>query len=408
MKYLKSLFTVLLVSLTFTACNEFENFDADSTKVNYPKNVPFGFYESEYTADSDYEYGVVYTKNTAGDTVLQVIMTGREGTADAGSIRTIAVCENATYDDTLGMLVANCDYSFFEDELMAVIAYNRNGGYTLQIQHGSEKKATRLKASNNAPSFISKWASDELVLSLTQEAVKDENGNVALEVTGAVAFAGEEEATEIDSYVAEGATATVKVADKTLTLALNSDYQLVVTMGNKTYTCNRMTNDPEPENFEAIAAGSYTHGVSVIDGGAVFTDKYDAYLYQSDKDPNRYVIYPWLSSESGLLLVVDPATLNVTVPQCYTGLDDKNYGPVFGIDVMTYTGGQINSPSTFNPQTLTFDLSIGYVVSAGYFGLVKESYIATDYVTETAKKTAKKLSPKSITLNEVKLQQKTF
>jgi hypothetical protein len=167
-------------------------------------------------------------------------------------------------------------------------------------------------------------------------------------------------------------------------------------------------NASEAEVFSAIAAGIYTFGTGVIDGAPVFKGEKEVVLYQSNKDPNQYVIHPWLNNETGLLLIVNPENNTVSVPVCDTGYEDSTYGVIYATDIAYYTAGQVDSPSTFNPETLGFELSMAYIVEAGYFGLVIDKFTATETAAKGTQKTAKKMKSKTIRLNGLKIYEKKF
>lgn len=133
-----------MVSLGFVACND--NDDFDDFKVNYPSSVPLGYYHSDYTANGDYEYAVLLTKNADNDTIMQLFLEGKAGSEKEGTFRTIMTTSNVAYDDTLGMLVAvSGNDSYYETPVQAVMAYKQNKRQLiLEMSYGNKKVNTIL------------------------------------------------------------------------------------------------------------------------------------------------------------------------------------------------------------------------------------------------------------------------
>lgn len=398
MKYIKSLLMVLFAGLAFTACNELECMEDDAT-VAYAESIPFGFYQSEYTADSDYEYGVVLTKGTAGDTIVNVIMTGREGTDEAGRIRTIAVCEGAKYDSKLGMLTASTEVSFYEDALEVALAYNRAGGLTLQVNRDGDIVATKLVKAET-PSYIATWTCENSdAISINQEKVEDENGNESYEI---VAFIGED--TEVD-FADNGASATLSKDGKVVaTMAYNANYEMVVTTADgKSKVYYRMTNEPEPEEFLPFAMGTYTHGVKPVFSsyfGQTFEPmmpkyvaaQYESVLYIGDKGGNHFIIHPWGPGEEGLYFEIGAPTAEgiypIIIPGAATGFTGEGGARIFGVDGQSYFGGIEDFPCNFNLNSNILDFYICYVDSKYIYGIDYDNFLITG-PAETAKKAAK-------------------
>lgn len=398
MKYIKSLLMVLFAGLAFTACNELECMDDDNNTVAYAESIPFGFYQSEYTADSDYEYGVVLTKGAAGDTIVNVIMTGREGTGEAGRIRTIAVCEGAKYDTQLGMLTGSTEASYYEDALEVAVAYNRAGGLSLQINRGGDIVATKLVKAET-PSYIATWAGENLdVITINQKKVQDENGNVSYQT---VAFIGEDEAVD---FADNGATATLSKDGKVVaTMAYNANYEMVVTANGKEQVYYRQTNEPEPEQFFPFAVGNYTHGVKSVHSTyfnhtfapmmpQYIEAKYESVLYMGDQGGTHFILHPWGPGEGGLYFEIGAPTADgvypITVPGAATGFTGQEGGAIFALDGMSYFGGLEDFPSTFNLNSNMLDFYLCYLDDKYIYGIDYDNFIITG-AAETAKKTAK-------------------
>lgn len=389
-KYIKTLAMLLMVSLGFTACNE--NDDFDNYKVSYPASVDFGYYHSDYTSGSDYEYGVLLTKTAEGDTVVQVLMEGKPIGSDSGSVRTLMTSHAISYNDSLGVLtaVATAEESFYEDETTLKLSYKMDKqSLIMKVNYGKKSESAVLNRVQKNPSVTSRWVCQDMTLDLGK----------AMAGTLTYTVSNEEKVEQLtyDFNDANGRFNTESGIEAQM--KYNQFYQLEVEMNGQTYTFDRTFSTPEPEIFELVANGTYMHAISVLKdengkpmGQPVFTDRYEASLLQSNKDPNRYVISPWLENpDGGLMVLVDPKTKQVTVPLQYTGVNAPDLGPVLAIDVATFTGGQIPSNSHFDGKA--FYLDLGYVLEDGrYFCFVTDLFQITEWAQSNAKRPAVKKS----------------
>lgn len=392
-QYIKSLALLLMVSLGFVACND--NDDFDDFKVNYPSSVPLGYYHSDYTANGDYEYAVLLTKNADNDTIMQLFLEGKAGSEKEGTFRTIMTTSNVAYDDTLGMLVAvSGNESYYETPVQAVMAYKQNKRQLiLEMSYGNKKVNTILSpAVMKSLPVTGNWASDFMLVSLTEE--KAENG----EFKGSVTVGTEQGPVEIPvTYTFDGTngTFTQVLPEGTTgtplqgTFSYDANYALVVNFAGQTFTVERSYSTPESEIFNLVGTGVYSHSVGVIEGGPVFDDVYATSLYVSAENPNRYKISPWLNNPDGLLMTMDPNTGELTIPQQATGVSDSSYGPIYAIDCKSYTGGELGNKSYFDGNS-TFFLELAYVVSAGYFGILNETFVLDAEGEAAAAKAVKK------------------
>ena len=392
-QYIKSLALLLMVSLGFVACND--NDDFDDFKVNYPSSVPLGYYHSDYTASGDYEYAVLLTKNADNDTIMQLFLEGKAGSEEEGLFRTIMTTSDVAYDDTLGMLVAvSGNDSYYETPVQAVMAYKQNKRQLiLEMSYGNNKVSTILSpAVMKSLPVTGNWASDFMLVSLTEE--KAENG----EFKGSVTVGTEQGPVEIPvtytfdgtngtftQVLPEGSTATPLQG----TFSYDANYALVVNFAGQTFTVERSYSTPEPEIFNPVGTGVYSHSVGVIEGGPVYEGSYPTSLYVSAENPNRYKIYPWLDNPDGLLMTMDPNTGELVIPQQPTGEVHPSYGPIYAIDCKSYTGGELGNKSYFDGNS-TFFLEVAYVVSAGYFGIVNETFVLDAEGEAAAAKAVKK------------------
>lgn len=392
-QYIKSLALLLMVSLGFVACND--NDDFDDFKVNYPSSVPLGYYHSDYTANGDYEYAVLLTKNADNDTIMQLFLEGKAGSEKEGTFRTIMTTSNVAYDDTLGMLVAvSGNDSYYETPVQAVMAYKQNKRQLiLEMSYGNKKVNTILSpAVMKSLPVTGNWASDFMLVSLTEE--KAENG----EFKGSVTVGTEQGPVEIPvTYTFDGTngTFTQVLPEGTTgtplqgTFSYDANYALVVNFAGQTFTVERSYSTPEPEIFNLVGTGVYSHSVGVIEGGPVYEGSYPTSLYVSAENPNRYKIYPWLDNPDGLLMTMDPNTGELVIPQQPTGEVHPSYGPIYAIDCKSYTGGELGNKSYFDGNS-TFFLEVAYVVSGGYFGIVNETFVLDAEGEAAAAKAVKK------------------
>lgn len=411
MKYIKSLLTMLLVAISFTACNEYDDFDKDAIAVNYPSReaLSLGHYRSTYTANSDYEYDVVLTQNTLGDTVAYVFMTGKPETDDAGIIRTIAVADDVQYNDTLGMLtaVAPEEASFYEEEVSVAMAFKADQKtITLSLKYGEEMVATHVSKVDEMPTFYATWYgvpegsesnNYEIGFNIMQTASALEDGTeynvIIASLTG----------NEPGVYTIEGNVMTITglFSGNVYTLQYNEICQLVATdAAGKKYFLDAERSEPEPETFEAYATGRYVHGVK----GSLFVNafgqevpnmlgqylpstNYEATLYQSTRKANRFVIEPWAGGAEPLYFIVDTETNQIEVPGSFTGLGGNTGEPLLAIDCYSMLG---EHPSVYDPEAGSFEFYLVLTDFVYYYGVDADQYIITGEVTGTQKKTIKK------------------
>ena len=399
--YIKTLAMLLMVSLGFAACNDTDDFD--DYKVNYPTSVPLGYYHSNYTPDNDYEYGVLLTKDADDNTVFQLIMEGKANGSDSASVRTLMVSSDLAYNDTIGVMTAiSIEENFYENDMKAFLAYKKDLHHMiLSVEYGKKKFSTVLAPTNEKPAVASKWATEGLVIDLKSI------GTDTNKLPGTIASSFDDEEGEAITYSFNGENGEFTTESGTRgTFNYNDKMQLVVVFNGKTYTCDRTFSTPEPEVFNQIANGTYSHSVGVIEGGAVFNDVYEAGLFQSNKNPNCYIIQPWLNNADGLVVYVNPEDGKITVPQQTTGITDPQYGEMFAVDVANYTGGQVPSNSYFDGNV--FHLDLAYVVSAGYFGFVNETYEITERAASVSKSNINKKNDHKFVSASNKLISKKF
>lgn len=411
MKYFKSLLTMLLVGLSFTACNEYEDFDKEANTVNYPSReaLSLGHYRSTYTANSEYEYDVVLTQNTLGDTVAYVLMTGKPDTDEAGMVRTIAVAGDVQYNDSLGMLtaVAPEEASFYEEETSVVMAYKADlKTITLSLNYGGEMVATHVSKVSEIPPFYgifygvpegSESNNYELGINIMQTPAALEDGT---EYNALIASLS---GTEPAVYAIEGDVLTVTglFSGSVYTLQYNEICQLVATdAAGKKYFLDAERSEPEPETFEAYATGRYVHGVqSSIFVTAFGSDvpnmlgrylpesNYEATLYQSTRKPNRFIIDPWATGYDALYFIVDTETNEIEVPGSYTGFTGETGKDIMVLDCYSMLG---EYKSVYDPDAGSFDFYLVLTDFVYYYGVDADQYIITGEASGVQRKTIKK------------------
>ena len=378
--YIKTLAMLLMVSLGFVACNDSDDFD--EYKVNYPTTMPLGYYHSNHTFDSDYEYGVLLTKNAANDTVIQILMEGKPEGNDSASVRTVLTSSEMVYNDTIGMMVVKSDGdNFFEKKVKAYIAYKKDRNHMiLSMEYAGSKVSTVLTPTNETPAVASRWSAGNFVLDL-------KNVGKDGKLPGTLDLDAEDEvkAEKVTWSYANGVGEFTTNAGKKGTFQYVANYLLEVTFEGKTYTCDRTYSNPEPESFTTIAVGTMVYGVQSLaqDGSVLFKAQHEAEIGQSDKNPHRYCLMPWLQNPEGLIFEVDPATGNVKVPLQLTGFDSSqlgvDWGPIYGIDTFSLLG-QINSAV----QGKNIMFAMAYVANNNPVAFQVDVFQITDGVAPTS------------------------
>lgn len=407
MKYFKSLLALLFVGLSFSACNELEDYDNEANKVNYPAEAPaLGYYTSEYTAKGEYNYGVIFTTNAAGDSILYLTSVGKPGTEEEGIVRTLGVAEDVEYNPAIGVLSATVpeNNSHFEYEINVVMAYQKDAkSLVLNISYAEEKVATHISKSNEVPSFLGMFSGYPAVVdaegktSFSEEAtmmfafLKVENDTVGILVTTSTPQ-------EFADFTINGATATIKGQNSGLTYNIQYDAATGVLSATDAnglaYYCGREVTEPEPETWDEYAVGKYVHGVT----GGVYLNafnhtfenmlganlpsaKYETTLYRSSKKSNKYKISPW-ANNSEMVFSVDNQTGLITVQQSPVGFAGQA-GNIFAIDSYGYCG---EHPSTYDAENDVFTFFIALLDNQYIYGVDNDQFIMTGDVMATPKK----------------------
>ena len=369
---IKTLALSLIVSLGLVACNDNEDFD--DFKVNYPGEVPTGFYESGYTIDNDFEYSVLL-QNENGNTVCQVFRKEKTNNNEV----TILSDTIVEYNDTLGVFTAmsTAENNFLESNVIADFAIKQNGELTFTLNVGGMNAGTvNLHKSNGTPTATSIWANEDFTM-LTELTNDTITGTEDADFDGkrlGILVVGEKQIAYAYTFE-NGQGSFITVEKEKGTLAYNNKYQLVVNFGGQTFTCNRLYSTPAPEVFTPIATGTFHYGMQSFtqDGSVLFDESmnHKAELGQSVEASNRFCIKPWLGNENGLVVVVDDEGV-VTVPKQFTGFADKNYGEIFGQDIAT----ALSMPEMVGQfDGSIFALPMAYLVSAGAVGYQLDAFV---------------------------------
>ena len=379
MKIFNKIAALALVVAGFTACNEAEDFDryADHT---YSNAIELGHFTSLYDANSKYTYGAVITLNAEGDTILYMYSTGKEGNNDEGKTRTLFTADTLNYDQKTGVVTAKADTSYYDEgETFGVqftMAEMLDGErFAVDIAYGSKNETAILKRNDTEfPPVQGKWSVADAAGELT---------TYTFGIDSTVVINDNEEAA--GKYETDGRNIIVKNdADATVaTFAYNENYQLTCT-SSENAVMTRMTNLPEPESFYPIYEGSFIFATADLEGksGHLFEGEIPGYICQSDKDPSRYLLTPFIYNEDGMIFTMDQAG-KIAVDAQFTGVEHQKYGPVYVTDVVTagYAANFPNAKSHYDESLHTFYFDLIYHVSAGVFGAWEDTFKVTGEAT---------------------------
>ena len=379
MKIFNKIAALALVVAGFTACNEAEDFDryADHT---YSNAIELGHFTSLYDANSKYTYGAVITLNAEGDTILYMYSTGKEGNNDEGKTRTLFTADTLNYDQKTGVVTAKADTSYYDEgetfgvEFTMAEMLDRKR-FAVDIKYGSNNETAILKRNDtDMPPVQGKWfvAKDSVTVT-TYEFAQDST----------VIINGDE--TAPGKYEVNGRDIKVLNADSTLItlFTYNNNWQLVCT-SSENAVMTRMTNLPEPETFSPLYEGNFIFATADLEGnsGHLFEGEIPGYICQSDKDPSRYLLAPFINTEDGMLFTMDKAGM-IAVDAQFTGVEHQKYGPVYVTDVVTagYAANFPNAKSHYDESLHTFYFDLIYHVSAGVFGAWEDTFKVTGEAT---------------------------
>lgn len=383
-QYIKTVAMTLVAGLGLVACNDNEDFD--KYQVTYPSEMPVGYFATENAPNSDYNYGVVI-RTSETDTTFQVIREGKSGYY----ARTIASAGSVSYDSKLGMVKASCpaDENYHEQDLDFYLAYTADcKSLMLSYKEGNKMNTAILSKSSALPPVAGNWACEKDGLSISVELLTDSvfndakqfigwKANMSLNGAEAVPFAYNLEGENGGKFDFNGIPGTFKY---------DANYNLVVTAIGQNFVCERSASKPEPEVFTEIGYGKVAHGLQVIQGGGVFNDQYEAAWSQSEKDPNRFLISPWLDNGNGIVVVINPANKVVSFEKTTTGRIHPQFGEIFSEDAGSMINfGDGGDPRVFDGKTV--NLFVMYSCAEGSFGITWDSFTLIGPLTGADAKT---------------------
>ena len=158
------------------------------------------------------------------------------------------------------------------------------------------------------------------------------------------------------------------------------------------------------ETWTAVAHGVYNYNVEPIteDGTSAYIGQSGAVLYQSSLDESRYRIAPWAHwSSNGLIFSWNKETNVIKADGVDTGEDfvaqGTNYGRILFSDIASLDPESFGSyPSTYNPETKTFEFWCAYHFGEYWLGAVIETFVIDDELpAATSKRAAAQRSMKA-------------
>lgn len=146
------------------------------------------------------------------------------------------------------------------------------------------------------------------------------------------------------------------------------------------------------ETWTAVAHGVYSYGVEALtqNGQSAYSGQESAILYQSSLDETRYRIAPWAHwSNNGLIFSWNKETNVIKADAVDTGEDyvedGENYGRIFFSDIATFNAEYYGQyPSTYKPDTKTFEFWGAYHFGEYWFGAVIETFTIDDEAAASA------------------------
>ena len=139
------------------------------------------------------------------------------------------------------------------------------------------------------------------------------------------------------------------------------------------------------ENFNLVTTGTFTSSFSKNNSGTSYS--YTAELRQSGKNPNRFLITPFIDNDEGLIVEItnnknDAGAYILKVTPAATGYEHPSYNDmVWVIDAIDYK--KENEPSNFDGTTFRLNL-VYFINDLGSFGVFNETFeIPAGLVTYT-------------------------
>lgn len=351
-KFILSLAALVVTGLGLTSCNN----DFENTKVSYPAQMPYGYYQSQYTPDDNHEYAITYTTNSAGQPLLVVKMRGKSTGADSGVYRNIIATTDVKYDPATGILSASSEGSLYDFPVLAFAAFQKdNNKVTLNVIKASD--STRQVVSTlvkSQPSDIyGTWTAN--INGVQTTLVLNDKGQSTSTPDGGAK-------TVITHQFANGA-GVITFADGTQgSVSYNANGQLVMTVNGQQVILDPAQSKAEPEIMIPIYEGEYTSGL--------FNSLGTCTLYQSNKDESKYQIKPFVQNRDGIYFTYNKSTGLIVIKDQDTMYDfvqdGQPYGHIMISDAVT-KGANGAVPSSYDATTKTFTFNVVYFVKAGSF-----------------------------------------
>ena len=351
-KFILSLAALVVTGLGLTSCNN----DFENTKVSYPAQMPYGYYQSQYTPDDNHEYAITYTTNSAGQPLLVVKMRGKSTASDSGVYRNIIATTDVKYDPATGILSATSEGSLYDFPVLAFAAFQKdNNKVTLNVIKASD--STRQVVSTlvkSQPSDIyGTWTAN--INGVQTTLVLNDKGQSTSTPDGGAK-------TVITHQFANGA-GVITFADGTQgSVSYNANGQLVMTVNGQQVILDPAQSKAEPEIMIPIYEGEYTSGL--------FNSLGTCTLYQSNKDESKYQIKPFVQNRDGIYFTYNKSTGLIVIKDQDTMYDfvqdGQPYGHIMISDAVT-KGANGAVPSSYDATTKTFTFNVVYFVKAGPF-----------------------------------------
>ena len=144
------------------------------------------------------------------------------------------------------------------------------------------------------------------------------------------------------------------------------------------------------ETWTAVAHGFYSYGVEPLtEGGeSAYEGKQEGILYQSSLDETRFRIAPWAHwSSDGLIFTWNKETNVIKANAVDTGEnyieEGEDYGRILFSDLVSFDENYAKYPSTYKPETKTFEFWGTYHFGQYWFGAVIETFVVDDGLEAT-------------------------
>lgn len=258
----------------------------------------------------------------------------------------VYVCDYDAYCKMRGQENTNKVYGSFDEETgiitLPTVYYISLGtfgsGYETIVLDGYDRKDTSVSVTYNgkytdAKNNTSIVANVQLGADVTSANVALVPGELTQEIFDQIkagTYENLQEVTESGNVL----FGTEGLEDGTYTLVAVSFYNGEV-QNYETASFKYVSGAAVGEQWNALYTGIYTYGAKSLnqDGGSFYEGKDEVVLYQSEKDPTRYKVAPWASSDNneGLIFTMDDAG-NIVVDHCETGEVSEQYGTIWATD----------------------------------------------------------------------------